>query len=57
MKKYLVIWRNIGEEKGTVICATNDKKKAFEIGRKNRPYNKEMIVKENGVTIWQEITA
>ena len=57
MKRYIVIWKNVDEDKGTVICATNDKAKAFEMGRKNRPYGKEMIVLENDNVIWRELSA
>lgn len=57
MKKYMVIWKSVDDEKGTIICATNDKAKAFEMGRKNRPYGKEMIVLEDGEIIWRELSA
>ena len=44
MKKYMVIWRKIGEENGPVVMATNDVKKAYEYAIKRLPNGKEAIL-------------
>lgn len=44
MKKYLVIWRNIGEEHGPVVFATNDVKMAYEYTKNRLPYGKEALL-------------
>ena len=43
MKKYIVEWREIGDEKGTIVMATDDMKKAYEYAHKC-PYGKEWTV-------------
>ena len=43
MKKYIVKWSEIGQEKGTTVIATDDRKKAYEYAHKC-PYGKEWTV-------------
>lgn len=50
MKKYIVIWRKIGEERGTVVMATNDVNTAYEYAIKRLPSGKEALL-YNGDTL------
>ena len=44
MKKYIVIWRKIGEERGPVVMITNDIKTAYEYAIKRLPNGKEALL-------------
>ena len=50
MKKYIVIWRKIGEERGPVVMITNDIKTAYEYAIKRLPNGKESLL-YNGNTL------
>ena len=57
VKQYKVIWRKIGEEVGTVVCLTNDLKKAYEYARNKLPNEKEALVYNGDVLEYQGIKA
>ena len=57
MKKYIVIWRKIGEERGSVVIITNDIKTAYEYAKKRLPRGKEAILYNGDKIEYQLIKA
>lgn len=57
MKKYIVIWRKIGEEHGPVVMMTNDIKTAYEYAIKILPNGKEALLYNGNILEYKGMKA
>lgn len=55
--KYIVVWRDLDEEKGVTVCETDDKKEAYEYARRRLPNRKEAIVYNDGKVEYRGLRA